>query len=159
MNDKYQFFVGFILTAMILGLSYVGSTPECKAQDTLQEKRPGLKDVARSGQDSGFSERPANKRGRNPFQRFLLGDRSKRFETGSPDAWKSNIIVRGIVEVEGKPPTMLLEIYGEGVFLVKKGDQISLQQTEDTTSITVHDINDSGVLVKIMPSDQIIQVR
>jgi len=69
------------------------------------------------------------------------------------------ITVRGFIETEKMPPTALIDIDGEGVHFVKKGDKISLQKSGNTLTLFVQEINPSEVLIKIMPFDRILSIR
>ncbi len=146
MKYAYQYFVGLVLIAVIIFFLYTSKIQVCQAGEG-PKKEPET------------PQAPHKEEERDPFQLSPLGGFSMQLGADRFAGWEPNIVLRGIVEVKGKPSIVLIDIDGDGVFLVRKGDQISLQQTANSISLSVHEINDSEVLIKIMPFDQIIPIR
>lgn len=165
MKYKYRTFIKFVLAAVMISSSYSGQIRVCQAEEVSQKEKTASPYVPEPVKESASSQNPDKAKERSPFNPTALiedhaawGGDATQSENGYA-RWKPNIIVRGFIEIEGKPAAALLEVNGEAVYFVKKGDQISVQQGTNTINLTVHEIRGSEVLVKIMPLDRIVPLR
>lgn len=162
MKYEYQYFIRIFLTAVIVGLQLSSGTLLCCAENVSQGEKAALEFVLDAGKMPVSSKSLDKEKERSPFQPSSLiedyaGGYSTQFTANA--RWKLNIIVRGFIEIEGELPAVLLEINDEGVFVVSKGNTITLPHGAKTINLSIHEIHDSEVLVKIMPFDRIISVR
>jgi hypothetical protein len=69
------------------------------------------------------------------------------------------LVLRGFAQVGNKPPVALLDVQGEGVFLVREGDTISLQHGRTSTVLKVKKLTRGTATVEIGTLGRVVVVR
>lgn len=69
------------------------------------------------------------------------------------------IKLRGFADDGVRPPVALIELATAGVVLVHKGDNLSVAVKGGSIDLTVDDISDAGVLVKVAGREEIVVIK
>ena len=69
------------------------------------------------------------------------------------------LTLRGFAKVKEEPAVALLEVHGEGTYLVRAGDTISLNVSGRNTVLKVKDISSLSAFVEVGTLGQVIVVR
>lgn len=69
------------------------------------------------------------------------------------------LMLRGFAQVKDQPPVALLEVKGEGVFLVREDDTISLQHGRTNTVLKVKALQRGTAVVEVGTLGKVVVVR
>jgi hypothetical protein len=161
----YTVFKAALLVTVALSLSAQGRTP-CLAGETLKSQESNAQNTFESQKESLPVDELNKQEGRSPFQPSSLMQEYAVWGDYAPEGgsdWYTKgipkITARGFIETDQGPRLALIDIEGEGVYVVRKGDKISLQKGVNTLSFHIQEIKDSEVLIKIMPFDRVLPIR
>ncbi|MEM7058481.1 MAG: hypothetical protein AAF557_12880 [Pseudomonadota bacterium] len=146
---------GRFVTTCIAVLLLLQFSGPIKAQESAPSpEAPQTNDPSRADPFSPETifERPAESQA--PAQR------KKFVPSAARPARLPELRLRGIGRTSaGAPPTVLLEIEGYGVYIVKAGDTISLQDLPAENVIRIKEVNDISVIIETGSFGELIVIR
>lgn len=165
-------------TLVLLPLIVLGSLPGVRGQDPgrpdsvapvdtpVATTAPVGSSVPVSALDRLLLGNQLKGAGRDPFgttarmrERAEVGPEGPRFVPGSGPLAIPKLSLRGFVEKKSRPPIALIEVEGQGVYLVRTGDTIGVTIAGRSTVLKVQAIEASSARVEAGSLGQVIVVR
>jgi len=132
----------------------IGSPTTPTALDLAQARRLLLGNQLRAAQPGSRDPFSTTTRMRERVE----GGAEPRFVAGSATAIPK-LSLRGYAEPKGKPPVALIEVEGQGVYVVRVGDTVGLTVSGKSTVLKVQAMEASSVRIEAGSLGQVIVVR